>query len=94
MSQVENAGLPGPSIRSDPEIPALENPSAPLFTKDRVAVVKLNVPTPAIAIKAELSSIKNPPVKLWRFVVSSNSVMVKEASVNDVEPTDPVPTLV
>ena len=66
ISHVKYAGSPEEYTRSAPPTPAPENPttSLVLFTKVRVAVVKSNVPTPAIAMEAELSLMKNPPLKV------------------------------
>ena len=64
MAQEENSEFVGPSIRSEPLMPARENPtnSRLLVTKNRVPVVSRKVPTPPIVTEAELSSIENPPV--------------------------------
>jgi len=93
ISQLPNATFVGPLNKSDPDVPARENPGVwkDSLTNVRVGVMKVNVPTPEIAIVAEESSIKNPPLNDIRLAVSATSVIVKAALVKEVPPTEPDP---
>jgi hypothetical protein len=93
ISQVAQAGSPGPVNRSIPSHPARENPTTPAtrLTKVRVPEAKLKVPSPSMVIEALLWSIKYAFPKDDRVEVSPNATIVKEAFTNGVPPIEPLP---